>query len=167
MQGASASRRADAVIAYIAWAGSRLTDDGLGVFVVPDSFAWNQVNHPIETLGECGLNLISYLLLPTGAFLPYTAALGGLVVVARKGTGRIFVGALSDGSNRNEVLLRNFNGGREGRDVGTGRLVAPADFRGVRVLEAQEQVGRTAARLGLAPKSVADVTRRRRLSCRC
>ncbi len=148
---ASKAQRFDAMIAHIAWAGSRLADDGIGVFVVPDSFAWNQVNRPIETLGECGLHLISYLSLPTGSFLPYTAALGGLAIVARKGTGRVFVGALSEDSNRNEVLLRNFNSGREGRDVGTGRLVQPADFRGVRALEAQEQVDRTASRLGLAP----------------
>jgi hypothetical protein len=57
-QGASVAKRIDAVIASIAWVGSRLTDDGLGVFVVPDSFAWNQVSRPIETLGECGLHLV-------------------------------------------------------------------------------------------------------------
>lgn len=156
-QGTSAPQRIDAVTAYIAWAGSRLTDDGIGVFVVPDSFTWNQVKRPIETLGECGLSLISYLSLPTGSFLPYTAALGGLAVVARKGTGRIFVGALSEDSNRDDVLFRNFNGGREGRDVGTGRFVQPADFRGVRVLEAQEQFDRTASRLGLAPARLQDM----------
>ena len=149
--------RNDAVTAHIAWAGSRLKYGGLGVFVVPDSFAWNQSNRPIEILGECGLKLVGYLSLPTGSFQPYTAALGGLAVVARNGKDRIFVGALSEDSNRNEVLLRNFNGGREGRDVGTGRFVQPGDFRGVRVLEAQEQVDRIASRLGLAPKPLQDV----------
>ena len=150
-------RNIDSATAHAAWAGSYLTDDGIGVFVVPTGFAENQSNRPVETLNACGLNLIAYLSLPPGVFLPDTAVAGALAVVTRKKTERIFVGTVSEDTNRNEVLLRNFNGGREGRDVGTGRLVAPANFRGVRVLEAQEQVDRTAARLGLAPTCLQDI----------
>lgn len=150
-------RNIDSATAHAAWAGSCLTDDGIAVLVVPTGFAEIQSNRSIETLNACGLNLIAYLSLPPGVFLPSTAVAGALAVVARKGTERVFVGTVSEDTNRNDVLLRNFNGGREGRDVGTGRLVAPADFRGVRVLEAQEQVDRTASRLGLAPRRLQDI----------
>lgn len=150
-------RNIDSATAHAAWAGSCLTDDGIGVFVVPTGFAENQSNRPVETLNACGLNLIAYLSLPPGVFLPSTAVAGALAVVARKGTGRVFVGTISEDTNRNDVLLRNFNSGREGRDVGTGRLVAPTDFRGVRALEAQEQLDRTATRLGLTPACLQDI----------
>ena len=150
-------RNIDSATAHAAWAGSCLTDDGIGVFVVPTGFAENQSNRSVETLNACGLNLIAYLSLPLGVFLPSTAVAGALAVVARKETGRVFVGTISEDVNRNDVLLRNFNSGREGRDVGTGRFVQLADFRGIRALEAQEQVDRTASRLGLAPTSLQDI----------
>lgn len=151
------TRNIDSATAHAAWAGSCLTDDGIAVLVVPTGFAEIQSHRSVETLNACGLNLIAYLSLPPGVFLPDTAVAGALAVVTRKKTERIFVGTVSEDTNRNEVLLRNFNGGREGRDVGTGRLVAPANFRGVRVLEAQEQVDRTASRLGLAPTCLQDI----------
>ena len=157
LQGANSKRNIDSVTAHMAWAGSRLTDDGIGIFVVPTSFAENQSNRSVETLTDCGLSLIAYLSLPPGVFLPHTSVAGALALVSRKATGRIFIGVLSEDSSRNEVLFRNFNGGREGRDVGTGRLVAAAEFRGVRALEAQEQVDRTASRLGLAPTRLQDI----------
>ncbi|MBM3840853.1 MAG: hypothetical protein FJ398_23435 [Verrucomicrobia bacterium] len=150
-------RSIDSATAHAAWAGSRLTDDGVAVLIVPTGFAEIQGNHSVETLNACGLSLVAYLSLPPGVFLPSTAVAGALAVVARKPTARVFVGTVSEDTNRNDVLLRNFNGGREGRDVGTGRLVAPADFRGVRVLEAQEQVDRTASRLGLTPTRLQDI----------
>jgi hypothetical protein len=150
-------RNIDSAIAHAAWAGSCLTDDGIAVLVVPTGFAEIQSHRSVETLNACGLSLIAYLSLPPGVFLPNTAVAGALAVVTRRATEHIFVGTVSEDTNRNEVLLRNFNSGREGRDVGTGRLVAPADFRGIRVLEAQEQVDRTASRLGLEPSCLQDI----------
>jgi hypothetical protein len=150
-------RNIDSATAHAAWAGACLTDDGIAVLVVPAGFAEIQSHRSVETLNACGLNIIAFLSLPPGVFLPNTAVAGALAVVSRKATERIFVGTVSEDTNRNEVLLRNFKGGREGRDVGTGRLVAPADFHGVRVLEAQEQVDRTASRLGLAPTCLQDI----------
>ena len=87
----SPKRNIDSAAAHAAWAGSRLTDDGIAVLVVPTGFAEIQSNRAVETLNVCGLNLIGYLSLPPGIFLPSTAVAGALAVVARKGTGRIFV----------------------------------------------------------------------------
>jgi hypothetical protein len=154
---ASSSGKIDSVVAHIVWAGSCLADDGLGIFVVPTSFAENPNLRSIELLAECGLSLNAFLSLPPGVFIPNTAVSGALAVITRHPQKRIFVGIFGDDVNRNNVIFRNFRDRREGRDVGTGRFVQAADFRGVRALEAQEQVDRTASRLGLAPTLLKDI----------
>ncbi|MFC2000379.1 class I SAM-dependent methyltransferase [Chloroflexota bacterium] len=136
----------------------RLTNDGVGLFVVSPAFVASK--HPkrvLASLGRFGLKLEAYISTPPGMFAPLTALSAALVIIRRGRPTNIFVAELGDNSERNAVILKNLKARIVGREVALGRLVDIDAFRGYPALIAEVRLEQLARRLGFEAMPLTDV----------
>ena len=84
----------DLASVLIAAASSRLSQEGLGLFVVASSFFFAQ-RSVLRDLPRLGLGVEAALALPAGTFAPFTSISTYLIVVRKRASAQMFVAQLS------------------------------------------------------------------------
>lgn len=143
----------------MAKAAVRLSEEGIGMFVVPLSFFFQ--HSVLRQFNSLGLGIEAALELPSSTFTPYTSIKTCLVIVRKRQVSRMFVGQLSSDLKTNSQIMANFKGGKEGGKLELGRFVEPFSFKGldyIRIAEwceqAQRQFGAPAVQLGELSASI-------------
>jgi N-6 DNA methylase len=130
----------------------RLANNGLGLFIVSDSF-FGQIgrNDVRSVLPKFGLRISACLSIPAIDFSTKTSVGGNLVLIEHGLQGRLFVGELSGDKNRNGLLLDNLIAGKDGAELAVGKLVPLERFINYRILEEESRISKMAAQFG-APR---------------
>jgi len=82
-----------------------LTKDGVGIFVLPNGFFFQQGKALArDALNKCGLYINAVIALPAGTFAPYTSIPLNLVFISRNETADLFVAHLAPGIDQQVVL---------------------------------------------------------------
>ena len=144
----------------MAKAAVRLSEEGIGLFVVTPSFFFSP-RSVLRQFNSLGLGIEAALELPSSTFTPYTSIKTCLVIVRKRQVSRMFVGQLSSDLKTNSQIMANFKGGKEGGKLELGRFVEPFSFKGldyIRIAEwseqAQRQFGAPAVQLGELSASI-------------
>jgi hypothetical protein len=114
----------------LAAAATRLSADGIGLFVIPPSFFFSE-RSVLREFTPLGLGLKAALALPSGTFAPYTNIPTYLVVVQKQPSTRMFVAQLSNDATTNRQILTNLKQGKEGGSIDLGRFVDTLSFTGL------------------------------------
>jgi hypothetical protein len=138
----------------------RLSQEGIGLFVVPASFFFSE-RSVFRQFPRLGLGVGAAFALPSGAFAPYTHISTYLVIVRKEPLTRMFVAQLSNHSNTNLQVLANYRDGKEGGTLELGQFVDSASFTGlasirtaVRLEATERKYGVPALRLGELATSI-------------
>lgn len=115
----------------------RLSEDGVGIFVVPASFFFSQ-RSVLRKFAELGLAIEAAFALPPGSFAPYANISTYLVVVRKRPIVRMFVAQLANDENTNTQIISNFNEGKESDALELGRFVDMLSFTGLDTIRAEE-----------------------------
>jgi len=134
----------------IASALQHLSRDGVGLFVVGPRLGFPRKPRTLfSELGELGFHVEAYVSTPPGTWTN-TSMPFGVAMIRRGNSGdTLFVGELSDITQRNRVLLENLMRHEDGSDVGLGRLVRYSTFQGYQHLVGQDRVAELENRLGI------------------
>ena len=97
----------------LAAAATRLSADGIGLFVMPPSFFFAQES-VLRQFTALGVGLEAALALPSGTFAPYTNLPTYLVVVRKQPSTRMFVAQLANDASTNRQIFTNLKHGKEG-----------------------------------------------------
>ncbi len=125
----------------------RLSENGVGIFVVPTSFFFAE-RSVLKRFGELGFNVDAALALPPGSFAPYAAISTYLLVVTKSSAKPMFVAQLSSDLNTNSQILANFSNGVEGGAVELGRYVDALEFRSIDSLRAGDYFESASKQIG-------------------
>jgi len=125
----------------------RLSENGVGVFVVPASFFFAD-RSVLKRFAELGFNVDAALALPSGAFAPYATISTYLLVLTKAPAKPMFVAQLSSNSNTNSQILGNFSNGVEGGAVELGRYVDALEFRSIDSLRAGDYFESASKQIG-------------------
>jgi len=131
----------------LAAAAARLSNEGVGFFVVLPSFFFSQ-RSVLRQLPVLGFSVEAALALPSGSFAPYTNIETFLVVVRKNSTSRMFVAQLSSDTNTNLQILANFKEGKEGGRLELGRFIDPLSFKGLDSIRLAERLHQIGSRFG-------------------
>jgi hypothetical protein len=131
----------------LAAATDRLSEKGIGLFVVPPSFFFAE-RSVLKRFAELGFNVDAALALPSGSFAPYTAIATYLLVLTKTPPKPMFVAQLSSDPKTNSQILANFGNGVEGGAVELGRYVDALDFRGIDSLRARDYFETASKQIG-------------------
>lgn len=134
----------------------RLSSDGIGIFVIPQSFfiSPRSVLRQFDTLG---LGITAAFALPSGAFAPYANISTYLVVIEKRAITRMFVAQLSTDKNTNSQIIENFKKGQESASLQIGRFVDVSTFKGIDALLTSERLQQTESRLGYPAVRLGDL----------
>ena len=118
----------------------KLRPDGLAVLVIPAVFFSSREGERVrQKIQADGVAIIAAFYLPPGA-LGNSVVPAYAIILARAPNDRLFVGELSDRSDRNEVLVSNLLARQPGASPGLGHLLLPDQFSGFpQVIEALEE----------------------------
>src|SRR6185295_13871897 len=138
----------------------RLTQAGIGIFVVRDTFLERREVGVFTNLSRLGLSATAAISLPAGTFLPYTGIPSTLLFVERVATTELFVAEYSQDERRSSTILANWAAHRPGKKVALGRILKTDSYRGFAALDTEErfqilalQYGGTLTTLGqIAPE---------------
>lgn len=126
---------------------ARLSENGVGLFVVPASFFFSG-RSVLKHFPGLGFSAEAALALPPGSFAPYTS-IGTYLLVVKKGANKkMFIAQLSSDQNTNAQILENFTKGEEGGAVALGRYVDALEFRGIDSLRAGEYLESASKQIG-------------------
>lgn len=149
--------RGDFTDLLAAWVCGRLSENGVGVVILPPGFFWSrrsmQARDAIQALGGA---VAAAVQLPSGS-LQGTSMEAYIVVLERGEQGQIFVGQYSSDVSHQRVLLDNLTSRREGRRPAQGRLCLWEGFRGYGAIEASDRVQRLVSRLGYEPIAMSEL----------
>jgi hypothetical protein len=133
----------------LAAATARLSEKGIGLFIVPLSFFFAR-RTVLKRFVELGFNVDAALSLPSGSFAPYTEISTYLLVVTRSAPTPMFVAQLSSDPNTNSLILENFRNGVQGGAVELGRYVEALQFRGIDSLRAGAYIETASKQIGFS-----------------
>lgn len=131
----------------LAAATARLSDNGVGIFVVSASFFFAD-RSILKRFTELGLNVDAALALPPGSFSPYTSISTYLVVLSKSSPKSMFVAQLSSDPNTNSQILANFANRMKGGAVELGRYVDVQKFRSIDSLRAGDYFESASMQIG-------------------
>ncbi len=123
----------------LAAATARLSEDGMGLFVVPASFFFTK-RSILRKFPELGCNVEAALALPGGSLSPYTSIDTCLLVVNKLANQKMFVAQLSNDRKANSQILANLRNREEGGAVELGRYINALEFRSIDSLRAGEYI---------------------------
>jgi hypothetical protein len=137
----------------------RLANNGLGLFIVTDSF-FGQIdgNDVRSALPRLGLRISACLSIPAIDFSTKMSVGGNLILIEHGLQGELFVGELSGDEDRNALLLDNFIAGKDGAELALGKLVALERFTNFKILEAENRISKMAAQFGAPKYRLAEIT---------
>jgi hypothetical protein len=134
-------------------AATKLSAEGVGLFVIPQSF-FISPRSVLRQFDALGLGMEGCLALPSGAFAPYANISTYLVIIRKRASARMFVAQLSSDTNTNVQVIENFRQGKEGATPELGRFTETLAFTGMdavrtgeRLAEAERRFGSPALRL--------------------
>lgn len=127
----------------------RLAQDGVALFVVASTFL-RSPSSAAQHLAAAGVHPAAFVELPAGTYAPWTSIPFGLIVLSRRAHETLFVGALSESSERNDILLQNLLQRHAGPEPALGALVDHDQFHSIRGLQLANQVERLARPLGVS-----------------
>ena len=143
--------RDDPASLMIVDAFNRLTAEGVIAAFVPPGFAFDTGARSVRAnLGQFGLHLSAILALRPGNFGRTGVSLN-FVLVDRKTRNKLFVAEVAADMAGQQELINRFHKRKQGRTASLGRMVDPADFRGIAPLEAREQYDRLGKKADLSP----------------
>lgn len=128
-------------------ASLKLTDHGIGLFVVTPSFFFSQ-RSVLRQFGVLGLGIEGALALPSGTFAPLTNIPAYLILVRRKSITKMFVAQLSADTNTNNQIVDNFKHDREGGTLELGRFVDAQSFTSLEAIRTAERFAVAERRFG-------------------
>jgi len=130
-----------------------LTENGLGVFIVPTKFflASGGKRNARRTLEELGFRVTAAIELPTGTFHPLTSLTTHIVVLQKSSDGKLFTAKYIPDSKHQRELLRNLAARSAAKSASLGRLVPADSFRGFSAIEFAERVQEQSRRMRLLP----------------
>ncbi len=131
----------------LAAAMARLSDNGVGIFVVPTSFFFAE-RSVLKRFAELGFNVDAALALPPGSFAPYASISTYLLALTKSPKKPMFVAQLSSDPNTNSQILANFANGVEGGAVELGRYVDALEFRSIDSLRADDYFESASKQIG-------------------
>jgi hypothetical protein len=131
----------------LAAASMRLNPTGIGLFVVTPSF-FATPGSVFPRLGELGLGIEAAFALPAGTFAPFTNIPAYLVLVRRKPIEKMFVAQLSGDENTNREIISNYNQGRTGGALESGRFVESRSFKNLNAIRVTEMFELAEGRFG-------------------
>lgn len=137
----------------------RLTENGLGVFIVPNSFffASGGKGKARRVLEELGVRVTAAIELPAGTFHPLWSLTTHVVVLQKSSDVNLFTAKYVPDSKHQRELLKNLAARSEGKSTSLGRLV-PADmFLGFSAVESAERLQEQSRRMGLLPYPAGEV----------
>ena len=129
-------------------ATGKLSENGVGLFVVPPSFFFAKQS-VLNRFAELGFNVDAALALPPGSFAPYTSISTYLVVITKSQPKPMFVAQITSDVNTNSQILSNLANRIEGGAVELGRYIEALDFRGIDALRATEYFETASKQIGL------------------
>jgi hypothetical protein len=148
--------RADLGNLILTSATARLSENGIGLFVVTPSFFFTE-RSVLKRFADLGFNVDAALALPPGSFAPYTAIATYLLVVTKSPPKPMFVAQLSGDPNTNSQILSNLASGVEGGAVELGRYVKAFGFCGINSLRADDYFETASKQIGFPPVDLADL----------
>ena len=140
----------------LAAATARLSEDGVGLFVVPPSFFFSR-RSVLRKFPELGFNVDAALALPSGSFAPYTSIDTYLLVVNKLANQKMFVAQLSNDRKANSQILANLRNREEGGTVELGRYINALEFRGIDLLRAGEYIESARKKFGFPAVELEDL----------
>jgi hypothetical protein len=137
----------------------RLTENGLGVFIVPTSFfiASGRKGKARRALEELGFRVTAAIELPAGTFHPFTSLTTNVVVLRKSSDTNLFTAKYVPDSKHQRELLKNLADRSEGKSPSLGRLVPADTFRGFSAVEFAERGREQSRRMGLLPYPFGEV----------
>jgi hypothetical protein len=128
----------------------KLSETGMGIFIVPSSFIDHRNSKSVyNALPRLGFQLSAFISLPEGTLLPLSSTQSGMAIARKGPPDKIFVGELTDDPSRARILLNNLQTRTQAKDIPLGRLISVEEFRGYHSLLVQEVARAMAGRLGL------------------
>ena len=132
----------------------KLNSNGMGIFVVPNSFLFSTVS-PRQHFNDLGLGIEAVMALPAGTFAPYTNVQTNIVIVRKKTFENIFVAQLTNDVKTNEEIISNYRSQKDTGNIGTGKYTVSKDFKDISSLRLADELvetyqiyGTPAVRLG-------------------
>lgn len=137
----------------------RLKPNGLGVFIVPNSFffASGGKGKARRALEELGFRVTDAIELPAGTFHPLTSLTTHIVVLKKSSNAKLFTAKYVPDSKNQRELLKNLSARSEGKSPSLGRLIPGDKFRGYSAVELSERLQEQARRMGLVPYPFSEV----------
>ena len=129
----------------------RLSENGLAVFVVPNSFffASGGRGKVRAILEEIGFHVTAAIELPAGTFSPVTSLTTSVIVLQKSFSNELFTGKYVPDKRHQQELLKNQEARSEGKSPSLGKLVPADTFRGFSTVEFLEKVQEQSRRMGL------------------
>ena len=140
----------------LAAATARLSEDGMGLFVVPPSFFFSK-RSVLSKFPELGFNVEATFALPSGSLAPYTSIDTYLLVVNKVANQKMFVAQLSNDRKANSQILTNFRNREEGGAVELGRYIDALEFRSIDSLRAGEYFESAKKEIGFPAAELEDL----------
>ncbi|MBD2635797.1 N-6 DNA methylase [Limnothrix sp. FACHB-881] len=135
--------------------GERLAQDGKLIFLVPNSFLWNEKGK--EALNKQGLFVDAVFSIPSGAFSPMTSIQLHLILISKQNKEKTFVAEISQDDITNKTILQNFKNQKQGRAIQLGCLVDFLEFESLNALIAEKEMQELVKRIGYPPTLLTDI----------
>jgi len=138
-------------------ASQKLSEKGIGIFVVPRSFFFS-IHSAIRYFNELDLGIEAALALPSQIFAPYTNIPTYLVVIRKQSIPKMFIAQISTDQNTNNEIISNFKNKVEGSKLELGRFVVPLSFPGIESLKIEERFQQKKQQFGAPEIKLGDLS---------
>jgi len=127
----------------------RLSENGFGVFIVPNSFFFpsngnKKARHALE---ELGFRVTAAIELPAGTFHPVTSLTTHVVVLQKSSNPNLFTAKYVPDSKHQKEMFKNLAARLEGKSPSLGRLAPGDTFRGFSSVEFAERIQEQSRRM--------------------
>lgn len=129
--------------------GEKIKNDGKMIFLVPNSFFWN--DRAKEVIKSSGLFVEAVFALPAGTFAPLTSIPSNLVFVSKQKKDKTFVAEISQDATTNKTILQNFKNNKEGKAIQLGSIIKYSEFISINALVAEKVMQDLIKRFGYTP----------------
>jgi len=119
----------------------RLSDNGVGIFIVPPSFIFKSKTKSVyNNLEKFGLFLNAYLEFPSGSFAPLTNIPSALIVIKKSISNTVFAGIVRTELELQDRLINNLHKRLNNKDESLGVVVDAKAFEGIQPIIIKNQI---------------------------
>jgi len=134
---------------------SLLTEKGLGVYLMPNSFLFNQKTK--DTVRSFGLSIDAVFAIPSGTFLPQTAMPANLIVISKQPKESTFVAEITQDERNQKTILENYAKRRDGKLLQLGAFVNIDQFTSFQALVSEREMQEMVKRMGFEPVRLSEI----------